>query len=236
MDFRTRLLRTLRAIAPILQETGVLVVGSEVPNLLEPDARSSLVVSQDVDIAVPIDHHAAVKMRLHEVRGLARSREEPSVWLPTEADLLEVNFIGRDAHGTRAGETYVFEDDELPLLVFGHLSLLQPGKTLKVEDLSVPLPRPAGLIIEKLLTDRSGEKGDRDLLVALAVLLVSEAHDLTEIEALYQGLSPELRYTARSGLSTLSLLEPRLYMPDPTLHRTLVAEVLARLEKMESNQ
>ena len=72
MDFRTRLLRTLRAIAPVLQEPGVLVAGSEVPNLLEPDARSSLVVSQDVDIAVPIDRHAAVKMRLHEVRGLAR--------------------------------------------------------------------------------------------------------------------------------------------------------------------
>jgi hypothetical protein len=236
MDFRTRLLRTLRAVAPILEQPGVLVAGSEVPNLLEPDARSSLVVSQDVDIAVPVDGHAAVKMRLHEVRGLARSAEEPSVWLPTEADLLEVNFIGQDAHGTRAGETYVFEDDELPLLVFGHLSLLRPGKTLKVENLSVPLPRPAGLIIEKLLTDRSGEKGDRDLLVALALLLVSEAHDLTEIEALYQGLSPELRYTARSGLSTLSLLEPRLYMPDPTLHRILVAELLGRLEKMESNQ
>ena len=72
MDFRTRLLRTLRAVAPILQEPGVLVAGSQVPNLLEPDVRSSLVVSQDVAIAVPIDRHAAVKMRLHEVRGLAR--------------------------------------------------------------------------------------------------------------------------------------------------------------------
>ncbi len=109
-------------------------------------------------------------------------------------------------------------------------------KTLKIENLSIPLPRPAGLIIEKLLTDRSGEKGDRDLLVALALLLVSEAQDLTEIEATYQGLSPELRYTVRSGLSTLSLLEPRLSMPDPTLHRILVADLLARLEKMGSNQ
>jgi hypothetical protein len=236
MDFRTRLLRTLRAVAPILDQPGILVAGSEVPNLLEPDARSTLVVSKNVDIAVPIDCHAAVKKRLHEVRGLARSAEEPSVWLPTEAGLLEVNFIGWDAHGTRTGETYVFEDDELPLLVFGQLSLLRPGKTLKVEDLSIPLPRPAGLIIEKLLTDRSGEKGDRDLLVALALLLVSEAHDLTEIEATYQGLSPELRYTVRSGLSTLSLLEPRLSMPDPTLHRILVAELLERLEKMGSNQ
>lgn len=236
MDFRTRLLRTLRVVAPVLQEPGVLVAGSEVPNLLEPDARSSLVVSQDVDIAVAIDRHAAVKSRLHEVQGLARSKEEPSVWLPERADLIEVNFIGWDAHGKHAGETYVFEDDELPLLVFGHLSLLRPGKTLTIENISIPLPRPAGLILEKLLTDRSGEKGDRDLLVALALLLVSEASDLAEIEALYRGLSPELRYMVRSGLSTLSLLEPRLSMPDPTLHRTLVAELLVRLEKTEPNQ
>jgi hypothetical protein len=236
MDFRARLLLTLRAVAPVLQEPGVLIVGSEVPNLLEPDARSSLVVSQDVDIAVPVHRHAAVKARLLEVRGLARSEEEPSVWLPTEPELIEVNFIGRDEHGTRTGETYVFEDDDLPLLVFGHLSLLRQGKTIAIDDLSIPLPRPAGLILEKLLTDRSGEKGDRDLLVALALLLVSEAHDLEEIETLYHGLSPELQYTARSGLSTLSLLEPMLSMPDPTLHRTLVAELLGRLERNEPKQ
>ena len=66
-----------------------------------------------------------------------------------------------------------------------------------------------------------------------ALVLVSEAHDLAEIETLYQGLSPELRYTARSGLSTLSLLEPRPSMPDPTLHRLRVAELLARLERTE---
>jgi hypothetical protein len=58
-----------------------------------------------------------------------------------------------------------------------------------IDSLSVPLPRPAGLIIEKLLTGRSGEKGDRDLLVALALLLVPDAHDLTEMEVQYQGLS-----------------------------------------------
>ncbi|MGA2766328.1 MAG: hypothetical protein ABSG17_23535 [Spirochaetia bacterium] len=62
--------------------------------------------------------------------------------------------------------------------------------------------RPAGLILEKLITDRSGEKGDRDLLVALA----------------------------------LSLLEPRLQMPDPTPHRSLVADLLAELEGMERDR
>ena len=233
MDFRARLLRTLRAVGPVLGESGVLVAGSEVPNLLEPDARSSLVVSQDVDIAIPVSCHAAVKARLHEIRGLARSEEEPSVWLPEETDLIEVNFIGLDAHGAHAGETYLYEDDELPLLVFGHLSLLRPGKTLTIDDVSIPLPRPAGLLLEKLLTDRNGEKGDRDLLVALALLLVSGASDLDEIEQLYYKLSPELRYSTRSALSTLSLLEPRQNMPDPTLHRPLVAELLARLERTE---
>ena len=213
-----------------------MVAGSEVPNLLEPDARSTLVVSQDVDIAVPVDRHAAVKKRLGEVDGLARSEEEPSVWLPKNADLIEVNFIGCDARSARAGETYVFEDAELPLLVFGHLSLLRPGRMLTIESVSIPLPRPAGLLLEKLLTDRSGEKGDRDLLVALALLLVSEESDLTEVEAQYRDLTPDLRYAVRSGLSTLSLLEPRLHMPDPTRHRLLVADLLSRLEGTESNR
>jgi hypothetical protein len=114
--------------------------------------------------------------------------------LPKDADLIEVNFIGWDMSGARAGETYVLED--IPVL----------------------LPRPAGLVLEKLLTDRGGEKGDLD-----------------EIEAMYGDLAAELRYAVRSGLSTLSLLEPRLQMPDPTRHRPLVAGLLAQLERTESN-
>ena len=117
LDFRSRLLRTLRAVEPILGVPGVLAVGSEVPNLLEPDARSSLVVSQDVDIAVPVASHADVKARLPQLHGLSPSREEPSVWLPAGDDMIEVNFIGMDPDSDRSGETYVLEDRELPLLV-----------------------------------------------------------------------------------------------------------------------
>ena len=117
LDFRSRLLRTLRAVEPILAVQGVLVVGSEVPNLLEPNARSSLVVSQDGDIAVPVASHAAVKARLSQLHGLYPSREEPSVWLPAGDDMIEVNFIGMDPDSDRSGETYVLEDRELPLLV-----------------------------------------------------------------------------------------------------------------------
>jgi hypothetical protein len=232
-DFRSRLVRTLRAVEPVLREKGVLIAGSEVPNLLEPAARSTLIVSKDLDIAVPVERHAAVKARLRELRGLRRSEEEPSVWLPLEAELLEVNFIGMDTRAERAGETYVLEDSELPLLVFAQLSLLRPGKPLDIEGLAVPVPRPAGLLLEKLLTDRSGEKGDRDLLVALALVLVSKPSDLTELETLYRGLSAELRFAARSGLSALSLLEPRVQMPDPTPHRALLAGLMSRLENTE---
>ena len=232
MDFRTRLLRTLRAIQPVLNEQGILVAGSEVPNLLQPGSLATLVVSQDVDIAVPVERHTAVKARLRGVKDLARSEEEPSVWLPHSPELLEVNFIGMDT-GDRAGETYVLEDPELPLLVFANLSLLRTGRVLAVEDLSIPIPRLAGLMLEKLITDRSGEKGDRDLLVALALFLTCDTSDLDELRMLYRGLSPELRYAARSGLGTLSLLEPRSQMPDPVPHRALVAEVLATLERME---
>jgi len=233
MSFRTLLLRTLQAVQPVLLEPGVMVAGSEVPNLLEPDARCSLLISRDVDLAVPVERHGAVKARLSEMSGLRRSEEEPSVWLPVGADLMEVNFIGMDTRGDRVGETYVLEDSELPLLVFPHLSLLRPGTPLNVEGLVIPVPRPAGLLLEKLLTDRSGEKGDRDLLVALALLLVSRPRDLDELEELYRGLPPEQRYDARSGLIALSLLEPHVQMPDPTPHRALLAGLLARLESGE---
>jgi hypothetical protein len=233
MDFRTRLLMTLRAVEPVLRVPGVMVAGSEVPNLLEPGARATLVVSRDVDIAVAVESHAGVKARLRELRGLRRSEEEPSVWLPQDDDLIEVNFIGMDTRGEHAGETYVFEDSELPMLVFANLSLLRPGKPLAIEGLEVPVPRPAGLLLEKLLTDRSGEKGDRDLLVALALLLVCGPPDMDELELQYRGLSAELRFAARSGLGALSLLEPRLQMPDPTPHRSHLARLLARLESTE---
>jgi hypothetical protein len=142
-----------------------------------------------------------------------------------------VNFIGMETRRERAGGTYVLEDRELPLLVFAHLSLLNPGKPVDLEGLSVPVPRPAGLLLEKLLTERSGEKGDRDLLVALGVFLVCGTSDLQELEMQYRGLSAELRYAARSGLSALSLLEPRVQMPDPTPHRAKLARLLERLEK-----
>jgi hypothetical protein len=84
VSFRDRLLATLRTIAPLFEEPGVMVVGSEVPNLLEPGVA-------------PVERHAAVKRRLVELRGLRQSSEEPSVWLPGSPELLEVDFLGLDA-------------------------------------------------------------------------------------------------------------------------------------------
>lgn len=142
VKFRRRLLRTLEAIQPVLEEAGVLVVGSEVPNLLEPDVAATLVVSQDVDLAIPVLRHAAV------MRGCA------------------------------------------------------------VCEVSI-----------KLLTDRSGEKGERDLLVALGLLVLASEENLSEIDEIYASLAPELRHTVRSNLAILSLMEPRPGMPDPGPHR-----------------
>ena len=123
---------------------------------------------------MPVERHAAIKARLQAARELKQSPDEPTVWLPTNPDLLEVNLIGMDT-AQRPGETYVFEDDEMPLLVFGHLSL----------------------------------------------------------ERLYATLPADLRFAARCGLSTLSLLEARSHMPDPAPHRARLAELLARLERAE---
>ena len=47
-----------------------------------------------------------------------------------------------------------------------------PGAVLDLRDLEVPLPRRAGLLLEKLLTERVAEKGARDLLVVVGLLVV----------------------------------------------------------------
>jgi hypothetical protein len=233
MAFRDRLLATLRALEPILEEAGVMVIGSEVPNLLEPDAAATLVVSQDVDIGVAVTSHAAVKRRLSELRGYEASRDEPSVWLPVGHDGLEINFVGMDPETEDAADTYVLEDSELPLLVFGNLSLLEPAPPVQIEGLAVPVPRVAGLLLEKLLTERASVKGDRDLLVALSLILVAEGSDLDEFTELYHVLRPEHRYSVRSNLSALSLLAPHPDLPDPRPRRARVVELLRRLESRE---
>jgi hypothetical protein len=83
VTFREKLIATLRRLQPVLEEPGVLVVGSEVPNLLQPDAASTLVVSQDVDLAVPVDRVVLFKRSLAQVQGLVPSADEPSVYVPT---------------------------------------------------------------------------------------------------------------------------------------------------------
>lgn len=232
MAFRDRLLATIRAARPVLEEPGVLVIGSEVPNLLEPGAASTLVVSQDLDIGVPVDRHGAVKQRLAALTDFLASPEEPSVWTPRSRDLLELNFVGMDPRQDPA-EAYVLEDERLPLLVFGALSLVSPGAEVEIGGARVRLPRPAGLLLEKLVTDRSGEKGDRDLLVALGLLITAGPVDLDELDAAYRRLRSELRHAVRSNLTILSLIEPRAGMPDPRSRRADVASLLRRLEAGE---
>lgn len=230
MRFRDRLLATLRQMQPVLDVRGVMVGGSQVPNLLESDAASTLVVSQDVDLVVPVARHREVKKALEVVEGYSPSSAEPSVWLSEDSERLEVNFIGLDPALRGASESYVFEDERLPMLVFGLLSMLHEGPLLELGELRVRVPRPAGLLIEKLLTERSGLKGERDLLVALGLLLVSDDEDLGEVVELFAGLPPESRSTVLNGLTVLSLMNPIPEMPDPTAGRGQVAKLLKRLE------
>lgn len=233
--FRDRLLATLRGARPVLEVRGVLVVGSEVPNLLQPGAAATLVVSQDLDVGVPVSAHAAVKRRLGELHEFAPSADEPSVWAPRSSDLLELNFIGMDPDQDPA-EAYALADDRLPLLVFGALSLVSPGAELEIEGARVPLPRPAGLLLEKLVTDRTGEKGERDLLVAVGLLEAAAPADLDELDEAYRRLRPDLRHAVRSNLTILSLLGPRDGMPDPRPRRAAVAGLLRRLEHADPDR
>ncbi len=229
MTFRDRLIATIRAARPVLESPGVLVVGSEVPNLLEVGAAATLVVSQDLDVGVPVSRHAAVKERLGDLHEFEPSADEPSVWTPRSPGFLELNFVGMDQAQDPA-EAYVLADDRLPLLVFGALSLLSGGAELEIGGTRLTLPRPAGLLIEKLVTDRTGEKGERDLLVALGVLTTSAPEDVDEFQTLYRRLRPELRHAIRSNLTVLSLLAARSGMPDPGPRRAEVGALLRRLE------
>lgn len=230
--FRERLLATLRAVEPVLAIPGVLVAGSQLPNLMEPGAASTLVVSQDVDVLVPVELHAQVRDRLAALTDLVPSPEEPSVWVPRPGDGLriEVNFIGKDASIVDPIDTYELEDERLPLMVFGPLSLLEAGPVVEIDGLRIPLPRPAGATLEKLVTDRTGEKGDRDLLVVAGLLASMSSAERRELATLHARLPPDLRHAARANLAVLSLLPGRPGMPDPVTARALVDELLARLE------
>ena len=231
MGFRERLLATLRAAQPVLDVPGMLVAGSEIPNLLEEEAAATLVISEDVDLAVPVEAHTEVKSRLADISGLRPAPEEPSVWVPDDPSaMIELNFVGRDENIASADETYLIEDSELPLLVFGPLSLLTPGEVKNIEGVRVPLPRPSGLLLEKLVTDRTAEKGERDLLVVLGLLMVCDDDAIMEAVRAYAQLPPELRHAVRSNLTILSLMSPRAGMPDPSAHRGAIENLLARLD------
>ena len=235
VEFRTKLLSTLKAIQSVLDVPGVMVIGSEVPNLLQPEAASTLVVSQDVDIGVPVARIEDVKMALLDVVDLEPSEEEHSVWLPSRPDLIEVNFVGMDPRAEDPTDAYVVDDARLPLLVFGALSLLRRGSDLTIEGLEIPVPRPAGLLLEKLLTERVAEKGARDLLVVVGLLVVMAEADHEELEGEFLELPVELRYVVRSNLTILSLMQQGMEgMPDPRPQRARIAGLLARFEGLEA--
>ncbi len=219
----------------MLDVPGVMVIGSEVPNLLQPEAGSTLVVSQDVDVGVPVACIEDVKAALMDIVDLEPSEEEPSVWLPLRPDLIEVNFVGMDPSAEDLTDAYVVDDARLPLLVFGALSLLQKGTAVSVEGFEIPVPRPAGLLLEKLLTERVAEKGERDLLVVVGLFLVMVEADYEELEEDYLGLPSELRYAVRSNLTILSLMQQGMDgMPDPRPLRGRIAGLLVRFEELEA--
>jgi hypothetical protein len=231
VDFRDKLLATLRALGPLLRHD-VMVIGSEVPNLLPNAAACAVIVSKDVDIGVDVRGLAGVKAAILALEAFERSAEEPSILVP-RGDLLEVNLVGMDRTLRRPTEQYVLDDPDLPLLVFGGLSLLEPGGFIDVGGVQARLPAIAGLLVEKLLTERSAVKGDRDLLVALALLLAAVADDRAEARRLIRALPDDLRFHVRSNLTLLSLLQPLPQMPDPRPSRDEVTALLRAIEEDE---
>jgi len=230
VKFRDRLLQSLARVQPVLDVPGVLIGGSQVPNLLQPDIAATLVVSQDVDLVIPVGAHREVRDALVHISGYEPSTSEPSVWLPDDPSRLEINFIGRDPDLRETTDSYVFEDPKLPLLVFGLLGFLRQGSVIETGGVRVPLPKPAGLLIEKLLTERAGLKGERDLLVALGLLMQSGESDLREIEELFRDLSDDAKAMLLGNLAVLSLMRPLPDMPNPDGGRESVHALLTRLQ------
>jgi hypothetical protein len=127
----------------------------------------------------------------------------------------------------------VYEDADLPLMVFGPLGLLRPGPVVEIDGLRVPLPRVADLMVEKLVTDRTGEEGARDLLVVAGLLTTATKADVDEMVTAVRTLSPESRHAVRSGLTVLSLMDGLAGMPDPAPVRHTIASALERLEALD---
>lgn len=234
MLFRDRVLASLTSMRPVLEVPGVMVGGSQVPNLLEPDAASTLIVSQDVDLIVPVTSHREVIKALDRIHDYTPSSDEPSVWIPNDSTRLEINFIGMDREIRESSDSYMIDDTVLPLLVFGLLSHLQEGRAIDVDGLEVQLPRPAGLFIEKLRSERSGLKGERDLLVALGLLGLMSGTDLEECLELIRALNVEQRNSILVNLTVLSLMKAIPGMPDPVEGRADVAALIRRLETLGS--
>ncbi|HLG59874.1 MAG TPA: hypothetical protein VI485_31330 [Vicinamibacterales bacterium] len=107
------------------------------------------------------------------------------------------------------------------------VSVIVPN--LIFEELEIQQTREI-MMVEKLLTDRTGEKGARDLLVVAGLLAVADPADLDEMVSTVGGLPAECRHTVRSSLTLLSLVEPVSGMPDPSLFRAQVTRLLARIE------
>jgi hypothetical protein len=72
--------------------------------------------------------------------------------------------------------------------------------------------------------------------VVLGLLLVAAPADIDALVGTYASIPPDLRFTVRSNLTLLSLLDRREGMPDPGPHRGRIAELLARLEGVKERR
>src|SRR4051794_12285 len=98
-----------------------------------------------------------------------------------------IRVVGR-ALARVAGERWA-RDRESVFLRFGPLSLLSEGPSLEIDGLHIPMPRPSGVAVEKLIADRSGEKGNRDLLVLAGLLCHMSETDVAHVPVLIRRLT-----------------------------------------------
>ncbi|MEW5692344.1 MAG: hypothetical protein AB1765_03500 [Candidatus Hydrogenedentota bacterium] len=211
ISFRTKLLNTLKILKDILPHT--IIIGSEVPNLIRINKKVDLFVSEDIDVGIPVLKFKIIKSGIKRLlKKYYVSRDEPSILCPKTNELLEINFLGIDKNLDDLDDVYIFRDGLVSFIVFGTLSLIK-GKKVSINGMKVILAEPASLLVEKLLTERSHIKGERDIIVAgLLLEVIDIKKEMKHILAMINALNKDKRYLIQDNLSTLILItESRKY-------------------------
>ncbi|MBE7439598.1 MAG: hypothetical protein HS115_14165 [Spirochaetales bacterium] len=218
-------MNTLRDLRPVADQ--VIVIGSEVPNLSRIHSGADLFVSQDIDLAVPIENlertDEQIPMLFEHYR---QSSDEPSILLPRDDARLEINFLGVDFRSQDLDDISLHRGRHISFLAFGTLTLIKPVD-LTIEKHRFRVAEHRSLFLEKILTERSSIKGERDLYVAALVFKeIQSPQEIIHMREDILALDSERKFFASDNLASLILMIEKGH-PDLRNSVSLLKELLA---------